>query len=197
MNPSEGVKYAKKIAAEAKKNMGGIYSEGGIDYAFDVVDGCIWVYAEPMICANSGLVDNRVPFWNIVYNGIVLNTPWNKCQYPSSVDKKTTLKFFEYIGRPRCEFAPRLHSMSPEEQIKAADAYGKKIKDICNEFKKISRFQLEFIEDHAEIAPNATRTKLSDGTEIVCNHSNKEAAYRGDKIPPFSYKIYECTKKAN
>ncbi len=197
MTPSEGVKYAKKIAREATKNMGGVYSEGGVDFAFDVVDGCIWVYAEGMLCPWTKLVDNCVPFWQIVYNGIVFSTPWNKCPYPDPNNPKMKLKFFEYVGRPRCEFAPPLHKMTPDKQIEAANKYGKKMKGICDEFQKISKYQLEFIDDHREISQNVTLTKLSDGTEIVCNHSDKQVEYRSDKIAPLAYKIYENTAKTN
>ena len=190
MTPSDGVKYATEIFKIANKYMGGSYSEGGVDFCFDTVDGCIWVYPEVWIDTKSGLIDKRVPFWQLVYNGIVLSTPWNKCQHPTSSDVKTTLKFFEYGGRPRCEFAPALNLYPEHRKNSAIYSYAKKMSDIYSHFKKIAHLQAELMQYHGEIAPNITLSRYESGTEIVCNHSDIETTYKGEKIAPLTYKIF-------
>lgn len=190
MNASEGVKYATEIFKIANKYMGGSYSEGGIDYCFDTVDGCIWVYPEVWLDFKSGLIDKRVPFWQLVYNGIVMSTPWNKCQHPSGDDAKTTLKFFEYGGRPRCEFAPALDLYPEHRRNGAIYAYAKKMSYIYKEFQKIAHLQTELMQYHAEIFPDVTLSRYESGTEIVCNHSDVEISYKDEKIKPLTYKIF-------
>ncbi len=197
MTPTQGVKWAKKIFKTTRKHLGGAYSEGGIDFAFDTVDGCIWVYPDFWISWKSELVDELIPFWQIVYNGIVLSTPSNKWQHPDGPNSEATLRFFEFGGRPRCEFAPALNLNPPEKRIKIADEYGKKMKRICDEFKLVSRLQLEFIDDHKLLAPDVTLTKRNDGTTIICNRSNAPFKYGKDEIATHSYKIYEQNNPNN
>ena len=190
MTPSEGVKYATDIFKISNKYMGGSYSEGGIDFCFDTVDGCIWVYPEVWLNFKSGLIDKRVPFWQLVYNGIVLSTPWNKCQFPSTDDPKTTLKFFEYGGRPRCEFAPALDLYPLHRRNAAIYTYAKKMADVYSTFQKIANLQTELMQHHVEIFPDVTLSRYENGTEIVCNHSNVGVTYKDTKIEPLTYKIF-------
>lgn len=55
MTPSAGAKYARKIFGDSNKYFGGSYSEGGIDYAFETLDACLWVYVEHWFAWSSGI----------------------------------------------------------------------------------------------------------------------------------------------
>lgn len=192
MTPSAGAKYARKIFGDSNKYFGGSYSEGGIDYAFETLDACLWVYVEHWFAWSSGLVDERIPFWQIVYNGIVLSTPWNRCSFPGYPGGKweTELGFFEFGGRPRCEYAPRLSQTPPEKRLESAKAFAKSIKRICDKFDKIAQLQLEFLDDRRELAPKVVYTKRSGGTEIVCNYSEKPYSYKDREVKPREYLIF-------
>ena len=62
--------------------------------------------------------------------------------------------------------------------------------DIYSHFKKIAHLQTELMQYHAEIAPDVTLSRYESGTEIVCNHSDIETTYKGEKIAPLTYKIF-------
>jgi hypothetical protein len=46
------------------------------------------------------------------------------------------------------------------------------------------------MEDHCEIAPNVFRTLWSDGTELICNYTDKPYTYKDVNVEPEGYSYF-------
>jgi len=139
------------------------------------------------------LMDDIVPLWQIAYHGIILSNPfYSTIDYPFqrgktppkgntpyySLDNAATrrLKLVEFGGRPTFYF------------INYKDL--KPIKAAYDEYQPLKYLQYEFMESHAEIAPNVFVTRYSDGSEIAVNYSDKEFVYKGRSVKPMAYELY-------
>ena len=60
-----------------------------------------------------------------------------------------------------------------------------------DEYKKLARLQLQFMESHEQIADGVYSTVYSDGTEIVSNYSDKPFAHKGVSVPSLGYRVFE------
>jgi hypothetical protein len=58
----------------------------------------------------------------------------------------------------------------------------------CDHLAEYGHLQYEFMEDHCELAPQVFRTVWSDGTELICNYTDKPYAYKGVNVEPEGYK---------
>jgi hypothetical protein len=52
------------------------------------------------------------------------------------------------------------------------------VKSAYDEYMKLKRLQFEFLNSHEEIAPSVFLSKYSDGTEMLCNYTDKPFKYR-------------------
>ena len=65
----------------------------------------------------------------------------------------------------------------------------KPIKEAYDEYQPVKYLQYEFMESHDEIAKDVFVTKYSDGSEIVCNYTDKAFVYRGKTVKIMDYKL--------
>ena len=59
-----------------------------------------------------------------------------------------------------------------------------------DQWQPLKHLQYEYLEDHAEIAPDVFRSRYSNGEEVVCNYTDKPFAYGGAAVAPFAYGIF-------
>ena len=64
------------------------------------------------------------------------------------------------------------------------------IKEGCDHLAEYGHLQYEFMEDHCEIAPNVFRTLWSDGTELICNYTDKPYTYKNMTVEPEGYRYF-------
>ncbi|MBR1587317.1 MAG: hypothetical protein IJ658_03230, partial [Kiritimatiellae bacterium] len=57
--------------------------------------------------------------------------------------------------------------------------------------------QFEYLEDHAEIAPDVFRSRYANGEEVVCNYMDKPFVYNGAAVAPFAYGIFSMLNDEN
>lgn len=204
--PEVMAEYQNKILALSKKIFGGAASECGYDHVAGNLDYVNYVgtfmKAYTSHPERYPLVKGIYPLWEIVYHGIILYTSDRMLQNHTRgnapagvsssadprwmegdgvVDPNISLKIIEFGGRPIFYTS------------KFADV--PRIKKAYDEFKPVMHLQKELIYSHEEIAPNVFITKYEDGTEIVSNYNDNAFTYKGFKVAPLFYRIYESTPK--
>lgn len=181
LNSKQYVEYLNKIMKLSKELIGGFSSEGPCDFASENLDFALYSHIglfgkAPDIC------DKTVPFWQIVYHGIILYNPITESVNYSVKDKKTKLKFIEYGGRPVAYIYSKfvenenenwmgvddLTCATDEELENAVEQIGK----MYDEYKNICDLQYEFIENHKEICENVFEVTYSDGSKITVDYNN-------------------------
>lgn len=129
-----------------------------------------------------------MPLWQIVYHGIILSNPFHKTMYSIYAKDESDriegrLQTAEYGGRPVVYAgAKKLSDIAP-------------LKKAYDEFSRESYLQLEFIDDHREIAPNVFLTKYSNSDETITNYSDNPFKYKTTIIPSEGYRIIKNNSK--
>ncbi|MDO5580942.1 MAG: DUF5696 domain-containing protein, partial [Planctomycetia bacterium] len=210
-------KWSCKILAYAQKEIGGLGSEGGFDYCVSNLDYGLYISfydpGEPVDPENRvkshvprkalpALIDRHTPFWQLVYNGIVLNNPFSNTANYTIKNAVNRLKIVEYGGRPLFYFYSKFLTSGSSWMGSADITCGtdeelvqsvKKIKEGYDEFEKLKYLQLEFMEDHQMLEEGLFKTSFSDGTDIICNYTPKESVYQGKKVPSLGYIVLKKT----
>lgn len=189
---------AKLIFRDAQKNFGAAGSEGGFDYFIEHLDYALYLSFHNPLNATNRFVDRHVPYWQLVYSGIVLNNPYTATTNYTIKEPLCRLKLIEFGGRPMFYFYSKFRSTgsnwmgdadivcATNEELRASVA---KIKEGYDEFERLRRLQFEFMEAHDEIAPNVFRTLFSDGTSIVCNYGETPYEWEGRSVPSMGYVV--------
>ena len=197
LNPNQGAEWVGKIMGEAQAVFGGSASEGGHDFCCGKLDYAL--YASIVPPKPHPMVDRMVPFWQLVYHGIILSNPFpTTCNYTIK-DPASRLMLTEFGGRPFFYFYSNYRDNGDawmgKEDLTCADdktlaASVAKIKEGYDEFTALARLQTEFMERHEAIARDVFRSVFSDGSEIVSNYRNEAFAYKGRNIKPVSYVFF-------
>jgi len=191
-------KWTREIFAKTQKDLGGMGSEGGFDYAISNLDYALYISFYNPGTPLPNLVDRHVPFWHIVYNGIVLNNPYCATTNYTIKDPLTKMKLVEFGGRPMFYFYSKFRSTGKnwmgdadiecgtDEILRQSVAAIKKGYD---EFESMKELQYEFLNDHSELAPGVFRSVFSNGTQIVCNYTEEDFTYEGKTVKPMTYAV--------
>ncbi len=189
-----------KVGEKVRAAFGGYSSECGIDHCAPILDNALYVSTYPgWHSPKRDLVDGYFPIWHVVYSGIILSQPFyatldapcprgtgsGKTDAVRGSEKVTTfldtparrtLKVFELNGRPMFYYTD-YKDLEP-------------IKRMYDLWQPLKHLQFEFMEDHAEIAPDVIRVRYSNGEEVVCNYNAAPFAYRGQSVMPMAYRLY-------
>jgi len=142
------------------------------------------------------MVDRFVPFWQLVYHGIIMSNPFPPtCNYTIK-DDTTRLMLTEFGGRPFFYYYSNFLdkgnawmgtadiTCETDEALKASVA---KIKEGYDEFTARAHLQTEFMERHERVDSDVYRTVYSDGSEIICNYRQTAFAYKGRTVAPLRH----------
>ena len=176
---------------------GGCASEGGYDFAIGHVDfGLTISYEQPFNDGPkrwNGLVDARIPFWQIAYHGVVMSNPfrttWNVVKNP---DRRLLLKSIEFGGRPvfyvygGWDLPERAHwDIKCRTDGELADCV-KTIRDGTAEYDRRAALEWEYMDDHREVAPGVFRTTYANGARTYVNYNASAVAVDGVDVPDAS-----------
>ncbi len=198
LNRNQSAAWVGKIMGEAQTVMGGSASEGGHDFCCGQLDYAL--YASIVPPKPHPMVDRFVPFWQLVYHGIILNNPFPPtCNYTIK-DAATRLTLTEFGGRPFFYFYSNYRDnkdawMGKEDLTcgdkRALRASVAKIKEGYDEFDALSHLQTEFMERHETVAKDVYRTAFSNGAEIISNFSQETFSYKGQTVQPLKFVLVE------
>jgi hypothetical protein len=188
--------WTKKIFSDAQKVFGCLGSEGGFDYCISNLDYGLYISFYDPKKQLPPLIERHVPFWQLVYSGIVLNNPYTAAVNYTIKSSFIRLKLIEFGGRPIFYFYSKflesgnnwmgdddLTCATDEELIRSVA----KIKEGYDEFEKLKALQFEMMESHDCISENVFKTTFSDGTSVISNYNNSNIDYNGQTVKTMGY----------
>jgi len=198
LNRNQSAVLLGKMLGEAQDIFGGSASEGGHDFCCGKLDYAL--YASIVPPKPHPMVDRMVPFWQLIYHGIILDNPFpTTCNYTIK-DEVSRLTLIEFGGRPFFYFYSNYRDNGDawmgKEDLTCADNKTlvesvAKIKEGYDEFNKLSHLQTEFMERHEPVEKDVFRTVFSNGSEIISNYRKEAFTYKGRIIQPMKYVLVE------
>lgn len=176
----QSVEYAKKICAIARKEFGGISSEGAYDYLAPDLDYGLYISFKQ---GGEGLCDKPVPFWQIVYHGTVLSNPYAMTVNPTFKEPESLLKMVEYGGRPTYYFYSAFMGngknwmgstdarCDDDAELKESVAKVKKGYDV---YRALAPLHTVYMDKHEEISEDVYESTYSNGTVVRVNYKEKK-----------------------
>ncbi len=182
VNAKNGAKLLSDVLNYARHLFGGSASEAGYDYS---LKGCDYVLYAAFFVQDNAFCDKAIPFWQLVYNGIVMSNPFSfTVNATASSNKDSLLKAIEYNGRPAIYYYARFvndgsnwigeDDFTYEKNEKCAD-FAKEYYDI---FEPLAHLQQEFMEKHEEISPNVFEITYSDNSIVTVDYNQKTYSIR-------------------
>lgn len=200
---AQAAEAQRKIARRCIDELGGFASECGEDHLINELSYINYVSAEmkrwqgytfteklkdvesifPLKCPNpaKNLIDEIVPFWEIVYHGFVYH-PTDRLTQSHTQGRRgkspsTWLLSVEFGGRP----IPYIGGNTPVAQI--VKAY--------EDYKPLARLSTVFMQSHKRVSDTVRVVTYADGTEIVVNYGATPASYGGVQVSPRSYALID------
>lgn len=209
----EIAKIQNEILASARDIFGAAYSEGGYDHCIANIDGANYTSGSdyhaiyrPKELGKQPLFDGIYPLWEIVYHGIILSTPGRTTQnnviecffkkdiykddagydpwrplpkgwLESDAFKTRMLRLIEWGARPA------IYDLTAATVPELAAMH--------RFYAPYKRLQLEFLEEHRQIADGVFLAKYGDGTRVVVNYTDKPFILEGKAVEPKNYMIFE------
>ena len=179
-----------RMLSEARCVFGGSASEGGFDFCAGSLDSALYVYFGSPDDPLPPLIVRRVPFWQLVYHGIVLSNPFGRSWNAQVSSAKCRLSVIEFGGRTtfyvNSKFygkdlgaLPDLRIDSSENILIAVDA----VRRGEEEYGQLADLQFCFMDDHRWLAPNVVKTTYSNGDSVYVNYGESECVVGDIAIP--------------
>ncbi len=199
LTKGEAAAWRGKTLSLARERIGGSASEGGLDFCIGDLDYALYVWFD-LDPARSELIDELVPFWFIVYHGIVLYNAATCCANAMIKEEpELQLKNIELGGRPLAYFHSRfLHSgsnwmgdrdlrCSTDEELRHGAG---KLAGAEKLYDTLSDLQYEFLEEHKMLTPEVAYTRYSDNSIVIVNYGNREFHWEKGAIAPKSFRRF-------
>ena len=190
----EAIAYAIEMAEESRRVFGGFSTEGVYDFLSPYMDYGLYVsFSE----ASGPLGDISVPFWQLVYHGIVLSTPFRSTiNTVVQDDARYTLKLVEFGGRPtlyvhshfisggRTNMGARDLRVTTDAEL-AETVRG--IKTASDEFARRADLEFAMMERHEQVVPGVFKTTYAGGAYTLVNYNEAAVEIGVHKVPAMDY----------
>ncbi|MBQ1934458.1 MAG: hypothetical protein II370_05610 [Clostridia bacterium] len=172
--------YYRKIARLATSVFGGYQCEGYMDFMNADLDSILYVGCHTKDCSEfHPIFGEGVPFWQIVYHGIIMSNPTSETVNYTMKSAERQLLFFEYGGRPvmyfNSKFGPGRDWMGKVDLYSRddndLDEAMKYLKTAYEEYEALQYLQYEYMDDHRKLSDGVYRTEFSDGTVIITDYN--------------------------
>ena len=186
VNKREAGCYFDKLFEKTVEMFGSVGSEGAYDYSLRNCDYTLYVSFANFLEDNrqtAHLCDKAIPFWQLVYHGIVASNPYARTvNYVLSDHREDMLKVIEYGGKPQLYYYAHFVSdgtdwigkgdfrCNTNEEVEFSAV---KAKETMDAYRELAYLQYEFMEEHKEIAPNVFAVTYSDGSIVTVDYNQK------------------------
>ena len=206
----QAAEWRGKSLALAREAFGASASEGSYDFAigdYDYALYCCFRNDEINACPGGTemsnftpptLCDEVLPFWNLVYHGIVTyNAHFRTVNAMVQATPDAALQNLAWGGRPagyfHSKFRPQtdnkdafLDASTPEKLAFGAD----RLAECAAEYSKLWHLQLEYMTHYRALAPKVSETEYADGTRVLVNYSDQDF----QDIPAKTYQVISPEK---
>jgi len=206
------VKWFNAILDLYGETFGGVASEGACDaYAghFDSVLTASWsdpfptpeseLPPEKRAARRRSFFSDHVPFWELVYHGYLLYTPFrNIMNATANPDPRFQLKLAEYDGRPTFYVHSRFQT-KPNASMGARDLRADTDDELdfsvecirrgAEEYARRSDLQFAFMEHHEKVAEGVFKTTFSNGAKTCVNYCAEAKTVDGVTVPAMDYVV--------
>ncbi|MBQ7039252.1 MAG: hypothetical protein IJN39_01660, partial [Clostridia bacterium] len=175
----EAIGYYDELFSLTKKLFGGVASEGGFIFNLKNVDFVLYASFLTPSTPKPYIIDEYIPFWQLVLHGIVLSNPYAVTVNAALSDNPDLmLKLIEYGGKPAIYYYSQFVDNGTDwigdkdfalENPNSTAAAVKTDKI----FKELSYLQYEFMEKHEKISDNVYLVTYSDGSTITVDYNKK------------------------
>ena len=181
LNRKQWTAWMNRFFVEAKKRFGSVSSEGGMDFAAEVLDFALYSAWKVLGEKERAIVDDFVPLWQLVYHGIMLYNATTETVNYTVKGMENHLKQYEYGGRPSAYCFSRFQSGNVDflglEDIvlgegDATKIAAEKIAEMDREYKKHASTVLAFMDKHEKLSEGVYKTTYSNGTSVVCDYND-------------------------
>lgn len=186
-----------RTLALAREMVGASASEGSWDFCIGDLDYVLYTVFHRNGEFERPIVDEFIPFWHVVYHGIVLyNTFCDTVNAAIKRDPGLSMLNYEWGGRPLSYFYAKFRSsganwmgeedlrFGSEEELAAGVA---KIKRDYDRYRRISDLQFEFLEEHERLSDEVVKTVYADGSVLIFNYGDGEFRYEGHPCAPHAF----------
>ncbi len=199
LNRKQAGEWRGKSLALSREKIGASSSEGSWDFCIGDLDYVLYTVFWRVPKDAPPFWDEVVPFWHIVYHGIILyNTCCDTVNTAIKADRSLSLLNFAWGGRPLAYFHAKFRTTglnwmgvedlrcTTDEQLKSGVAAVKREYDAWCEIRDL---QFEFMEELTEVAPGLTITRFGNGAKLLVNATAEAAAVSGETLAPYSFKV--------
>ena len=186
LNKRQACEYFDRLFAEAQQLFGAVGCEGPFDHSMKNCDFTLYTCMQNFDDVENAFVlrDRAIPFWQMIYHGIVVSNPYARTVNTfraSSPDD--LLKVIEYGGRPQGYYYAKFVSNGTNwigdgdlvcDTDEALEAGTRDIKVLTDIYDELCYLQYEFMEEHEELAPGVFKTLYSDGSYTVVDYNTKQ-----------------------
>jgi len=201
---SDGIKYAQALMTYEKGLFGGFSSEGCFDFALGIIDYGLYVsFGDGFGRKEIPFADRYVPFFEMIYHGIVLYNPTSPTVNFTIKTPEDRLSFIMRGGRPSFYFYSKFRTGGQSNWMGSVDLTCdterdlresvRKIKEGCDLYAPLADKQLlnilsyEFVEENG-IDSGIEVAYYSDGSRIVGNFSSEEKKYEDLVLAPYEWR---------
>lgn len=186
VNRKEACQYFDELFQYSRDLFGTVGCEVGMEHSMKKCDFILYATMNNglnRMVEEEDLFTEYVPFWHIVFHGIVLNNP-----YAGTVNAEVNrnpdalLRLIELGGRPVIYYYSKFVT-DGSDWMGDMDFRVDTKEDIDNGiqaavktaklYDKMSYLQYEFMESHEKTGDNCYRTTYSDGSEVTVDYNNK------------------------
>ncbi|NLE12897.1 MAG: hypothetical protein GX628_04370 [Clostridiales bacterium] len=198
LNRAQWVEWVCRIMKLSRDCFGGYSSEGGYDCYAGLLDYALYI-TFGLGRANQ-FADARVPLWQLVYNGIILSNPSAETVNYMVKGQRERLLAVEYNARPVAYYYSKFcadgHNWMGETDLVAPDdeaieGTAALLAREYREYRRRSRLQREFMEEHRILNGDLRLVSYSGGTSVVVNYGDREQRYNGTVVPALDYVIID------
>lgn len=195
INREQCAHYQNLVGEYAHKIFGGLASEGASDHLAGVLDFALYLWAYPDWEGKpEKLVTRYVPFWQLVYHGIIISNPYYStidAPYPKSYATQDQRRAYDYLDDPQTRWLKVVEFDGRPTFYYTDYTDLKPMKKAYDEFQKLKHLQLQLMTYHGELSKDVFVTRFENGEEIVVNYSKEPFAYKGETVEPRNYRHFK------
>ncbi len=202
VSTGKGIQIAQTIMRETKNQMGAFSSEGAMDFAVGMLDYALYVtFGDGFTNANIPVADKYLPFYELIYHGILLYNPMSPTvNYPIKNARERLITYLRG-GKPTFYFFSKFRTGGSKNWMGEIDlvtttqedlAFAvKTVKDGVMEYRNgaFDERQFVYMKDYRILENGLEAAIYEDGCIVVGNFGETEQVYMGETIPSGDYRI--------